>query len=493
MKGYKNKINIVSLLIGIIGFLLLIIFPVSESNILASNMAAIAFLMAVWWMTEAIPIAATSLVPLVLIPILGIESGGKIASLYFNSIVFLFIGGFLIAIAMEKWDLHKRIALNLINKIGNNPKNIILGFMISSFLLSMFISNTATAIMMLPIGLSIINKLESDFDIKDTKNFSIALMLGIAYASSIGGIATLIGTAPNLAFKSIYEATFPDGQMISFYKWLIFAFPLAVVIMILTKFLLLDIMFKPSKNLKMSKEIIKTELNLLKKIKYEEKAVLIVLISTAILWIFRTDIDLSFVTIPGWSNILSNPKLIDDGTVSISMALLLFLIPSKNIKGKRLLGQSAFNKMPWGIIILFGGGFALSHGFESTGLSVIIGNLFIGFKSTPPIVIIFLICLMMTFVTELTSNTATTYTMLPIFAAISVSLDIDPLSLMIPATLTASFAFMLPVATPPNAIVFSSNRLKIKDMARAGLVLNLAAVVIVTLYYYAVGDLIWNQ
>lgn len=493
MSKYKDRINISSMIFGIIGFILLLIFPVSETNILASNMAAIAFLMAFWWMTEALPIAATSLVPLVLIPILGIDSGKKIASLYFNSIVFLFIGGFLIAIAMEKWELHKRIALNLIYKIGNSPKSLILGFMISSFLLSMFISNTATTIMMLPIGLSIISKLESDFDIKETKKFSIALMLGIAYAASIGGTATLIGTAPNLAFKSIYEASFPDGGTISFSDWLIFALPIAILILVIIKFILLDIFYKPSSKLKISKQLIKNELSTLQKIKFEEKAVLIILAITSILWIFRTDIDLSVIYIPGWSNLLPNPKLIDDGTVSICMALLLFIIPTKSIRGKRLLSKSAFNKMPWGIIVLFGGGFALAYGFESTGLSGLIGELFSGLKGVPPLLITLSICLMMTFVTELTSNTATTYTMLPIFAAISVSLDMDPLSIMIPATMTASFAFMLPVATPPNAIVFSSNKLKIKDMARVGLFLNIITVIMVTVYYSIFGELIWKH
>lgn len=491
MMKISENINFLNMILGIIGFTIFLIFPISETNILASNMAAIAILMAIWWMTEAVPISVTSLVPLVLVPLLGIETGKKISSLYLNSIVFLFMGGFLIAIAMEKWNLHKRIALNLINSIGNSPKNLILGFMISSFLLSMFISNTATTIMMLPIGLGIISKLESDFGVAETRKFSIALMLGIAYSASIGGTATLIGTAPNLAFKTIYEATFPDSSIISFSNWLIFALPIALLIMLVIKVLLVDVFFRPSNVIVLKNTVLKEEIRSMKKMLFEEKVVLIILSITSLLWIFRTDINVSSFSIRGWSNLISYPNLIDDGTVSIGMALLLFMIPSKSSKGTRILDKTAITKMPWGIILLFGGGFALAHGFETTGLSVLIGNLFSGLKGIPTFLITLLICLMMTFITELTSNTATTYTMLPIFAAIAVSLNIDPLAIMIPATMTASFAFMLPVATPPNAIVFSSEKLKIKDMARVGVVLNIVTVLLITTYYSLVGEYIW--
>ncbi len=474
-----NKYNLV---LGLLGFVLLIIFPISESNLLASNMFAVAVLMAVWWTTEAIPIAATSLVPLVLIPLFGIDSGKQVASLYFNSIVFLFIGGFLIAIAMESWGLHRRLALNIIDKIGSNPKNIILGFMVSSFLLSMFISNTATTIMMLPIGLGIISKLESDFSKSETRNFSIALMLGIAYSASVGGTATLIGTAPNLAFKSIFESMITSDVVISFSNWFIFAFPLAILSFIVVKLFLLNVFYKPSGKLKLDKNLIKSELNGLGRISFEEKIVFVILTLASLLWMFRADIILGSFTLPGWNRLLSNSGLIDDGTVSIFMALLLFIIPSRNKKGERILDKTAIGKMPWSIIILFGGGFALAHGFESTGLSELIGGYFQHLADVPNFIIILSVCLLMTFITELTSNTATTYTMLPIIASIAISLNINALEIMVPATVAASYAFMFPVATPPNAIVFSSNKIRVKDMSRIGFVLNIITVSIAAIY-----------
>jgi sodium-dependent dicarboxylate transporter 2/3/5 len=478
----KFELDKYSLVLGFLGFILFILFPISEKNLLASNMFAIAVLMAVWWITEAIPIAATSLVPLVLIPLFEIDSGKQIAGLYLNSIVFLFIGGFLIAIAMERWGLHKRIALGIIDKIGSNPKRIVFGFMLSSFLLSMFISNTATTIMMLPIGLGIISKLENDFSKKETRSFSIALMLGIAYSSSVGGTATLIGTAPNLAFKSIYESMITSDVTISFSNWFIFALPLAIISFVVVKVFILNIYYKPSKNLKLDKGIIKDELKSLGKIKFEERIVLFALITASFLWMFRTDIAIGKFVVPGWSNLFNSQTFIDDGTVSIFVALLLFIIPSKNKNKRKILGKSAIGKMPWNIIILFGGGFALAHGFESTGLSELIGSYFTNLSNIPHFVIILLVCLLMTFVTELTSNTATTYTMLPIIASISISLDINSLEIMIPATIAASFAFMFPVATPPNAIVFSPNKLKIKDMSRIGFVLNIVTVTIAAIY-----------
>jgi sodium-dependent dicarboxylate transporter 2/3/5 len=478
----KIEFNKYNILLGFLGFIIFLVFPISESNLLASNMFAIAVLMAIWWITEAIPIAATSLVPLVLIPLFGIDTGKQIAGLYFNSIVFLFVGGFLIAIAMERWGLHKRIALSIIDKLGTNPRRIVLGFMLSSFLLSMFISNTATTIMMLPIGLGIISKLENDFSKKETRKFSIALMLGIAYSSSVGGTATLIGTAPNLAFKSIYESMITSDIAITFSNWFIFALPLAVITFIVVKIFILNVFYKPSKKLKLDKDLIRKELKSLGKFKYEERVVLISLITASILWMFRTDISLGNIVVPGWSNLLASGGFIDDGTVSIFVALMLFIIPSKDKKKRRILGANAIDKMPWNIIILFGGGFALAYGFESTGLSELIGSYFVNLSNVPQIIIIIVICLLMTFVTELTSNTATTYTMLPIIASISFSLNINSLEIMIPATIAASYAFMFPVATPPNAIVFSSNKIKIKDMTRIGFVLNIITVTIAAIY-----------
>ncbi len=460
-------------------------------NPTANNMAAIAALMAALWMTEAIPLAATAIFPVVFFPLLGILSVQETAGVYFNSIIFLFLGGFMIAIAMEKWNLHKRVSLLIIKSIGGSPGAIIFGFMISCLLMSMFISNTATTLMMLPIGLAIIYKLEEIFDNKKTHAFAVALMLGIAYASSIGGIATLVGTAPNLAFLRIYSISFPDAPEITFGQWIIHGFPLALVMMLFCWFLITKLLYKPDPLLKIDKSIVDDEYKSLGKTKYEEKVVFAVLTLTGLLWIFRKPLNFGFIEIDGWSSLIPNEDLIDDGTVAIFSALLLFLIPSKNKKGF-IQDNTAFNKIPWDIILLFGGGFAIAKGFQDSGLSVQIGNYFEGMSGIPVFLMTVAVCIGLTFLTELTSNTATTHTILPILASISVTLDINPLILMIPATISASFAFMLPVATPPNAIVFSSGRITIGEMIRAGIIMNLVGVLLISAIFYILGTFVFG-
>ena len=449
-------------------------------------MASVALLMSVWWITEAIPLAATSLVPLVLFPVLGILSAKDTAGAYINSTIFLFMGGFIIALAMEKWQLHKRIALYLISLFGQNPSRIVLGFMIASAFISMWISNTATAVMLLPIGLAILNKLENEFGREKTQNFSISLILAIAYACSIGGIGTIIGTPPNLVFQRIFTITFPERPGILFGEWIMFAVPLSMIMLFFAWLVLTKLLYKSEDNLRIDPQIIKGERKKLGKMSFEEKAVLIVFITTALLWIFRKEMSIGMFTIPGWSMIFSNPGFIDDGTVAITMGLILFIIPvrSHDAQGNAILDLNVFRKIPWEIILLFGGGFALAEGFVTSGLSDYIGSQFKMFSGVPVILLIASICFTITFLTELTSNTATAQIILPILASLSIELNIDPLILMIPATISASMAFMMPVATPPNAIVFSSQRLKIFNMAKAGIILNLVGVAVITVYFY---------
>lgn len=452
----------------------------------AKIMAAIAAWVAIWWITEAIPLAATSLLPIVLFPLFGLLSGKDIAHAYINSTILLFMGGFIIAIAMEKWDLHKRIALFLITLFGRSSSTIILGFMVASAFLSMWISNTATAVMLLPIGMAMLSKIEEEFGAENTKKFSIALMLGIAYSCSVGGIGTIIGTPPNLVFHRIYAITFPDNPEISFGRWLLFGLPLVIIMLAVVWVVLTKVVFKSDKALILDRSIVKKELTALGKMTFEEKSVFIVFILTALLWIFRKNLQIGILTIPGWSNSLPTSAFIDDGTVAIAMSIILFLIPvkSKGKKEKALLDVKVFRKIPWEIILLFGGGFALAKGFISSGLSDFIGAKFAGLQGVPTILIIAVICFTITFLTELTSNTGTAEIILPILASLSVTLDIDPKLLMIPATISASMAFMMPVATPPNAIVFGSGRIKIGEMARAGLILNLIGVVVISVYSY---------
>lgn len=472
---------------GIVCLICVLLFvDLGTENQNAKIVAAIAVLMAVWWITEAVPLSVTSLIPLVLFPLFGTVSGSKTAEAYMNSTIFLFMGGFIIAIAMEKWNLHKRVALAVIGVFGKNPSQIVLGFMLATGFISMWISNTATTLMIFPIGLAVLTKLENEFGKERTKKFSIALMLSIAYAASIGGMGTLVGTPPNLVFARVYKIAFPDKPMILFADWMKFAVPITIVMLILTWIILAKIVYRTEKDLIINREIIRTEKEKLGRTSFEEKIVLIIFLTTSLLWIFRGELDLGLVKIPGWANIFPKQDFIDDGTVAIGMALLLFLIPTKNKSNDTdfILDLSAIPKIPWDIILLFGGGFALAEGFVSSGLSKLIGQQFASFGGMPLILIIALICFSITALSELTSNTATAQIVLPILASLSIELKIEPMLLMVPATLAASFGFMLPVGTPPNAIVFSSQRLKVKDMVKSGIIVDLLSVIIITLFAY---------
>ncbi len=469
--------------------LFFILFPESldPDKPVIAYAAGIAILMSIWWMTEIVPLAVTALLPVALFPLLGIMNGKAVATTYFNHLIFLFIGGFLIALAMERWRLHRRIALKLLLTVGMSPARILLAFMLTSAFLSMWISNTATTMMMLPILLSIISKLEEINSKEDVQWMGKGLLLSIAYAASIGGIATLIGTPPNLSFVRIFKIYFPDGPDISFAQWMIFAFPLSMILLFIAYFYLYLIFIKGTKaNFKnVGKSIIQEEYQKLGKMNYEEKWVLSLFVALALLWLFRKPIFISNFTIPGWSAMFSNPKWITDGNVAIFIGILLFLIPTKNKrKGNFLMDWKTAERIPWGIILLFGGGFALASGFKESGLSSYIGETLTGLRDIHPIIILLLITATITFLTELTSNTATVETFLPILAAMALAININPLFLMIPATIAGSFAFMLPVATPPNAIVFGSKKLEVKDMMRSGLWLNLIGIIILTIVAY---------
>ena len=454
---------------------------------------AIALLMAIWWITEIVPLAITALIPVVLFPILGVMDGKTVSSTYFNHVIFLFIGGFIVAIAMQKWNLHRRIALKILMHTGISPARILLGFMLSTAFLSMWISNTATTMMMVPILLSIIQKLEENIERQKLGKYATGLFLGVAYSASIGGIATLVGTPPNLSFTRIFQIMFPAAPEISFANWFAFAIPISLLLFIVT-WAYLYYIYKPKEKMLSSidKSTFRTEYKNLGTISFEERIILIDFIALAFLWIFRSDITIGTFRIPGWANIFSNPAYLNDGTVAISMSILLFFIPSKNEPGKKLMDWKATKGIPWHIVLLFGGGFALASGFKESGLSLWFGTQLSWVVNIHPIMIIFVIALMMTFLTELTSNVATTEMLLPVLAGLSVSTQINPLLFMIPATLSASMAFMLPVATPPNAIIFGTGRISIIDMARTGIVLNIIGAIIITLATYFLGSYIFG-
>ncbi len=485
----RSGLQRTGLILGPILFLIVLMLDIDPANPMVGRMAAVAALMAVFWVTEAAPLATTALFPIILFPLLGIMKGKAAASVYFNSTIFLFMGGFLIALAMEKWNLHKRIALFTVKTIGGGPSRLVFGFMVASAFLSMWISNTATAVMMLPIAMSIIMKMEEQFDEKSTHNFTLCILLGIAYAASMGGAATLVGTPPNLVLVRTFEQTFPNAPAISFGIWMLMALPLSAVMIFIIWIMLTRVFFRVPSHITVDHSIVEKEYQDLGPLSPEEKSVLVVFLLTAILWIFRKNLNMGFMVIPGWAGLLPYPKLIDDGTVAVAMATLLFILPSRspNAKSATILDSGVFSKLPWGIILLFGGGFALAKGFQASGLSVFIGNKLGILEGASTVFMISGICTTLTFLTELTSNTATTQMILPILSSIAVAMKTNPLMLLIPATLSASCAFMMPVATPPNAIVFGSGRVKIYEMVKAGILINLIGVVVITGLFLVLG------
>ncbi len=474
-------------------FIVLLCCDFDPANPILTRMVAITSLMIIWWITNAIPLFATALLPMVLYPLLGILKSSATAPIYFSSTIFLFLGGFMIALTMEKWNLHKRIALFIIKYVGSGPQHIILGFMLAAAFLSMWISNTATAIMMVPIGLAVVLKMEERFGVAETTQFTTSLMLGIAYGCSIGGMATLVGTPPNLSFVQIFQISFPDAEPIDFGNWMIMALPISCAMLLFVWLIFTRLLFRIPQNLAMDKAVIDNEYRTLGRMSFEEKMVLIVFICTAVLWVFRKNLNLGFVLIPGWSQLLPYPALIDDATVALTMALFMLIIPtrSKDAESVSLMSVDVLNKLPWHIVLLFGGGFALAKGFQVTGLSAFIGNQFSSLAGTPPMLLVILISFCMTFLTEVTSNTATTEMILPVLASVAVAMKTNPLLLMVPATLSASCAFMFPVATPPNAIVFGSGRIKIAAMVWTGFFINIVGVVTISLLFYLIGTVVF--
>ena len=435
---------------------------------------------AIWWITEAIPIAATALLPIVLFPLSGGLELSQTTSSYGHKFVFLFLGGFILAIAIEKWNLHKRIALNIINLVGTNIVNIIFGFMTATAFLSMWISNTATAVMILPVGIAVVLQLQDNPNTIEKENsiFSKALMLAIAYSASIGGMASLIGTPPNLVLAGVLEKSY--GIELTFAKWFSFGFPISVTFLIIAWLYLTKFAFKfKEKEFPGGINEIKKQLYNLGKISYEEKMVLIVFLITAVAWISRS-LFLNQI-IPS----------IDDTIIAIISAIVLFILPSRN-KNEALLSWSDAVKLPWGILILFGGGMAIALGFETSSLALWLGEQLKLLETIPLIILLLFIIGFVNFLTEITSNLATTAMLLPVLVSLANATGIHYNYLLVGATVAASCAFMLPVATPPNAVVFGSCYLKIKDMLKIGILMNIVSIIFLTLIVYFILPLLWG-
>ncbi|WP_340103704.1 SLC13 family permease [Rhodohalobacter sp. 8-1] len=469
------------LYLGLLLFLVFLFLPAPEGlDESAWRTAAVALLMATWWISEAIPIAATSLIPIVVFPVLGILPIGEATAPYANPLIFLFMGGFIIAIAMQTWGLHKRIALNIINFIGFKPTSIIIGFIIASAFLSMWVSNTATALMMLPIAVSVLHfvGVQKEKDAPAVTNFEIVLLLSIAYACNIGGIGTLIGTPPNALLAAFMLENY--GLEISFARWMMIGVPLVILLLPIMYIVLSRFIFPiKMKVLPGGKSIILDQLKGLGAISKPEFRVAIVFAGTALLWIFRPLIS---EIVPGLS----------DAGIAIAAGLVLFLIPSGKKSEGNLLQWDDLQDLPWGILILFGGGLSLASAISSTGLAAWIGQGVSGLDTLPIILLLFVVILIIVFLTEITSNTATAAAFLPILASSAIGIGQNPMLFVIPAAIAASCAFMLPVATPPNAIIYGSGKVSIPQMAKAGIWLNIIVSVILsiacyTLFAYAFG------
>lgn len=437
--------------------------------------------MAVWWITEAVPIAVTALLPVVLFPLSGGLDLEPTTAAYGHRYVFLFLGGFLIAMTIEKWGLHRRIALGTIALIGSNVRMIILGAMAATWSLSMWISNTATAVMMLPIATAIVAQLRDDPttpEVDENDTFGKAFMLAIAYAASIGGMASLIGTPVNLVLVGVVKEAF--GVEISFAQWFAIGFPVSVVLLLVCWWYLTRVAFSfDQRSFSGGRAEVRRQLHALGPMSREEKKILVVFSLTALAWIFRTSVLERFV--PG----------LDDPVIAMVGGMLLFIVPGPSID-RPLLEWSEAVRLPWGIILLLGGGFALASGFAGSGLADYIGSTLRIPEGVGLFVVILAVTAVVNFLTEITSNVATTSMLMPVLAAAALPLGIHPYAMMVPATLAATCAFMLPVATPPNAVVFGSGYLTIPDMVRAGLWLNLVSIALVTLFCYFLLPLLWG-
>lgn len=484
-----NRVRWTGLAVGLVAAVLVYLVMPDDAGHPARLTAAIAVLMGLWWMTEALPIPATALVPLVVFPTLGEASVDDVGASYGNNIIFLFMGGFMLALAMQRWNLHRRIALVTVRAMGTSPAMVIAGFMVATGFISMWVSNTATAVMMLPIGVSVLllvarlgaetaapdaagsgaGAAEGPADTEEavlSTNFGAALMLGIAYAASIGSLGTLIGTPPNTLLAGYLDQE--HGITLSFGRWMLVGVPLAVVFLALCWFLLTKVLYRPEiTEIPGGRELLTREIDKLGPMSQGEKRVLGLFVLAAVAWI----------AVP---LIWPDDTPISDAGIAMTVALLLFTLPAGAARGVRLLDWDSAVQLPWGVLLLFGGGLALSAQFGQSGLSEWIGTQAAGLGGLPVVLLVVVLTAVIIFLTELTSNTATAATFLPVAGGVALGLGVDPMLLAIPVALAATCAFMLPVATPPNAIAFGSGYVTIPQMVRAGLWLNLVGIVLVT-------------
>tara|TARA_Y100000991_G_scaffold127896_1_gene96391 strand:- start:410 stop:1846 length:1437 start_codon:yes stop_codon:yes gene_type:complete len=478
MQAYKKR----GFWIGLATFFFILFSPNPESlSSVGWAVAAVTLLMAIWWATEAVPVAVTALLPLACFPMLGVTDFKTAALPYANPNIYLFMGGFILALGIESSGLHKRLALKMLIAVGNSGAKLIGGFMLVSAIISMWVMNTSTTLMLLPIGLAVCASVAEtipNFSQRDRRNFEISLLLGIAYAASIGGMSTLVGTAPNIIFVGFMQEAY--GLEISFTDWMKLGVPIATFMLFSSWYAITKIVYPVNFIASVETKLqLQNMLNDLGPLSKDEKKVLTIFSLAASAWMFRTLLD-NFAPFSG----------LTDAGIAIIAALSFFFIPSENQKTDLLTWEQA-NKLPWGLLVLFGGGLSLAASIGSSGLGGWIGQGLTVLENVPSIILILAVATMIIFLTEITSNVATTSTFLPVVGAVAVALGIAPISLTIPVVLAASCAFMLPVATPPNAIVFGSGKLTIPDMIRAGFALNIIGIFLVTLFAFYLAPMIF--
>lgn len=454
-----------------------VVFLMLQQNTQDQNMSitgGVAVWMAVWWITEAIHIYFTALIPITFLPFAGVISMKELAPAYMPEIIFFFVGGFLLAFALEKWNLHRKIALKLLLIFGHTPKRILLGFMFTSYVLSMWILNTAVVMMLLPAALAVLTQISKSVK-QGFENLKTPILLGMAYAASIGGTATLIGTAPNLYFMDFYNSHYPNLEAITFSGWFLVGLPASLTFFIAAYLYLVWKYFKKQPELNLNVDYIKEEYRKLGEMSFEQIGVAIIFSIAVVLWFTAKDVAVGDFHFKGWTHIFPEAKYIKESTIAMLAAFVLFVLPAKNTNG-HLLDWEAAKKIPLGMIFLFGGGFAIAKVIGITGLSNWLGESLSFVSDYPPVLVVVCLALFMTFFTELTSNTASTVLMLPILLALASNVDTHPMLIMMPVIMSASFAFMLPVATPPNTIVYATEQIDSKEMATTGFALNLIGI-----------------
>lgn len=482
--GGYTRARLVGLVLGPTLFLLTMLFLRPE-GLSSEGVAVLASTLWIgtWWVTEAIPIPATSLLPLILLPLTNAVPGDDVASSYGDDIVFLFLGGFALAIAMEKWNLHQRIALTIVLMIGTSPRRIVLGFMVAVAFLSMWVTNTAAAMMMIPVALAVTYQaaqvMKGGEHEAEVPKFEKCLIFGVGYAATIGGLGTLIGTPPLAFLSGVVRETF--GETITFAQWMLFGVPMVVLLLAFCWFYLTFVKFKfRFKTLPGGRDVIRDEKEGLGGLAAEEKAVLAVFVGAAFFWVTR-----GFI----WDDLIPG---ISDGLIAVTAAVVLFALPSRSAEQPRILEWDDTKKVPWGVLLLFGGGLAVAGGFTETGLSDWIGEQLLVLENVNFIITVLVAAALVLFLTEITSNTATGTMILPVMAALGLALGVHPLALMVPAAMAANCAFMLPVGTPPNAIIFGTGKITIMDMIRIGFWLNVTTLLLIVLATFTLLPLLWG-